>query len=40
MNKKWENEIDDIEVEHIITPYVQNDEKYEIEKWQKANGKR
>ena len=38
MNKKWENEIDDIEVEHIITPYVQNDEKYEIEKWQKANG--
>ncbi len=38
MNVKWESEIDNIEIEHIITPFVQNDEKYEIEKWMKANG--
>lgn len=38
MNVKWANEIDNVDVEHIITPYVQNDEKYEIEKWMKANG--
>lgn len=38
MNVKWASEIDNIDVEHIITPYVQNDEKYEIEKWMKANG--
>lgn len=38
MNVKWENEIDNVDVEHIITPFVQNDEKYEIEKWMKANG--
>ena len=38
MNVKWAKEIDNVDVEHIITPYVQNDEKYEIEKWMKANG--
>lgn len=38
MNVKWENEIDNVCVEHVITPFVQNDEKYEIEKWMKANG--
>lgn len=38
MNVKWESEVDNVDVEHIITPYVQNDEKYEIEKWMKANG--
>lgn len=38
MNVKWEKEIDEIDVEHVITPFVQDDEKYEIEKWQKANG--
>lgn len=38
MNVKWENEIDNVDVNHIITPFVQNDEKYEIEKWMKANG--
>lgn len=38
MNVKWESEIDNVDVGHIITPYVQNDEKYEIEKWMKANG--
>lgn len=38
MNVKWANEVDNVDVEHIITPFVQNDEKYEIEKWMKANG--
>lgn len=38
MNIKWEKEIDNVDIEHIITPFVQNDEKYEIEKWMKANG--
>ena len=38
MNVKWEKEIDEVDVEHVITPFVQDDEKYEIEKWQKANG--
>ena len=38
MKAAWENEIDNVDVEHIITPFVQNDEKYEIEKWMKANG--
>ena len=38
MNIKWANEIDNVDIEHIITPFVQNDEKYEIEKWMKANG--
>lgn len=38
MNVKWANEIGNVDVEHIITPFVQNDEKYEIEKWMKANG--
>lgn len=38
LNTKWANEIDNVDIEHIITPFVQNDEKYEIEKWMKANG--
>ncbi len=38
MNVKWASEIDNVDVEHVITPFVQNDEKYEIEKWMKANG--
>lgn len=38
MNKKWENEIDNVSVEHIITPYIQNDEMAEINKRMKANG--
>lgn len=38
MNKKWEKEVDNITIEHIITPFIQEDEKSEIEKWQKANG--
>lgn len=38
MNQKWENEIDNVIVEHVITPYVQNDELAEINKRMKANG--
>lgn len=38
MNVKWKNELDSISVEHIITPFIQDDEKQEIEKWMKANG--
>lgn len=38
MNKKWENEIDNVIVEHVITPYIQNDEMVEINKRMKANG--
>lgn len=38
MNKKWENEIDNVNVEHIITPYIQNDELSEITRRMKANG--
>lgn len=40
MNVKWANEIDNVDVEHIVTPFVQNDQKYEIEKWMKANGEK
>lgn len=38
MNKSWANEIDSIEVEHVITPFIQNDEKAEIDKWVTASG--
>ena len=38
MNKKWEGEIDNVIVEHVITPYIQNDELAEITKRMKANG--
>lgn len=38
MNVKWASEVDNVSVEHVITPFVQNDEKYEIEKWMRANG--
>lgn len=38
MKKEWADEIDNIEVEHVITPFIQNDEKAEIEKWVSANG--
>ena len=38
MNVKWKSELDSIDVTHIITPFVQNNEKYEIEKWLEANG--
>lgn len=38
MNRKWASEIDNINVEHIITPYIQNDELAEINRRMKANG--
>lgn len=38
MNKKWENEIDNVTVEHVITPFIQNDELSDINKRLKANG--
>ncbi|MFK2564341.1 phage portal protein [Bacteroides fragilis] len=38
MNVTWKGEVDNVEVEHVITPFVQNDEKSEIEKWVTASG--
>lgn len=38
MNTSWAKEIDNIEVEHVITPFIQNDEKAEIDKWMAACG--
>lgn len=38
MNKEWSAQIDDIDIEHVITPFIQNDEKTEIEKRVIANG--
>lgn len=38
MNRAWADEIDNVDVEHIITPFIQNNESLEIDKWVKANG--
>lgn len=38
MNTKWEARMDEITVEHIITPFIQEDEMTQIEKWMKGNG--
>ena len=38
MNVQWKEEIDNVDVEIIITPFIQNDEKNEIEKLTTANG--
>lgn len=38
MNVKWASIIDDIDIEHEITPFIQNDEKADIENRQLANG--
>ena len=38
MNDSWKREIDDVEIEHIITPFIQNDETTAIDRLQKANG--
>lgn len=38
MNTKWKDDIDNVVVEHVITPYIQNDELAEINKRMKANG--
>ncbi|MBQ8969181.1 MAG: phage portal protein [Bacteroidaceae bacterium] len=37
-HKNWLNEIDNVSVEHVITPFIQNDELSEINKRMKANG--
>ena len=38
MNKSWSSEVDNVEVEHVISPFIQNDEKAEIDKWVNATG--
>ncbi|MCM1225122.1 MAG: phage portal protein [Muribaculaceae bacterium] len=38
MNTSWENDIDDVEVEHVITPFIQRQEDAEIKKRMLANG--
>ena len=38
MNKDFESEVDNVSVEHVITPFIQNDELAEINKRMKANG--
>lgn len=38
MNQQWAGEIDNVEVEHVISPFIQNDEAAEIQKWKNANG--
>lgn len=38
MNTDWKDEIDNVEVEHIITPFIQNDEAALIGRLQKGNG--
>ena len=38
MNTSWENEIDNIEIEHIITPFIQNDETALADRLIKLNG--
>jgi hypothetical protein len=38
MHPEWAEALEDVEVEHIITPFVQNDEMNEIEKSVKATG--
>ncbi|MCM1220332.1 MAG: phage portal protein [Lachnospiraceae bacterium] len=38
MNTSWASEMDNVEVEHAITPFIQQDEKATIERIQAANG--
>ena len=38
MNTSWKNEIDNIEIEHIITPFIQNDETALADRLIKLNG--
>lgn len=40
INNKWAAKLEEITCEHIITPYIQNDELNEINKRLKANGGR
>ncbi len=38
MNNRWASRMEEISVEHVITPFVQEDETTQIDKWLKANG--
>lgn len=38
MNKSWSSEIDQVTAEHVITPFVQNDENAKLNMYQKACG--
>ena len=38
MNASWANEIDNVEIEHIITPFIQNDEDAIADRLLKLNG--
>lgn len=38
MNTSWKNEIDNIEIEHIITPFIQQDEDATADRLLKLNG--
>lgn len=38
LNPNWVELIDDIEVEHVISPFIPNDEAAEVHKWLNANG--
>ena len=38
MNPAWKNDIDEVEIEHIITPFIQNDEKSNVDVFTTANG--
>jgi len=38
MNTEWKDEIDNVEVEHIITPFIQNDETAMTDRLIKQNG--
>lgn len=39
MNTKWATSIHELEVEHVITPFIQNDETAEVAKLVQATGK-
>jgi hypothetical protein len=38
MNVEWQSEMDNIEAEHIITPFIQNEENTQIKNYMAANG--
>ena len=38
MNTKWANRMEEISIEHVITPFIQEDVTTKIDTWQKANG--
>lgn len=37
-NKEWEDELDMIDCDHVITPFIQKDEKSRVEMLMRANG--